>query len=116
MVLPPFRLYGLLGCPHCAQAEQFLRSRQCPVITIIANDDPIASAGILSLTGQTNYPVMCYTPLKEIVKGFEEGVYDRLVKAYHAAAGAGAFDVSPGEQQSQLKAEALSAEATTGAV
>lgn len=101
MLLPPFRLYGLIGCPHCISAEEFLRGRQCPVITIVANDDPIALAGVKALTNEPNYPVLCYTPEKEIIKGFNEGEYERLVKDYRAKLSAGTFDLPLGEQQPQ---------------
>src|SRR5579859_7270179 len=92
-LLPPFRLYGLLGCPHCVQAEAYLRSKQCPVITVISNDDPIATAGVTSVTGSPDFPVLCYIPSKEVIKGFNEGEYERLVRAYRTALSAGAFDL-----------------------
>lgn len=116
MMLPPFRLYGLVGCPHCMTAEAFLRSRQCPVITVISNDDPIATAGVTAVTGAAEFPVLCYTPNKEVLKGFIEGEYERLVADYRTRLSAGAFDIPTGAEQSGAETPAAPAEAATGAV
>ena len=107
MLLPPFRLYALMGCPHCVEAENFLRNRVAPALTVIANDDPIANAGVKQLTGQEQYPVLCCTFNKEIVVGFKPEDYDRVVKLYHTLAGAGAFggaipDSNPSGQQQPI--------------
>jgi hypothetical protein len=115
LLLPVFRLYGLLGCPHCIEAEAYLRSKQVPVMTIIANDDPIASAGVNAILGSLEFPVMCYTPAKEIIKGFNEGEYARLVGVYRAALSAGAFDLPLGTEQPLGQNTPEVAEPTTGA-
>src|ERR1700686_4073111 len=99
--LPPFRLYGLLGCPHCVQAESFLRSRLLPTITVIANGDPIAAAGVKALTGTDEYPVLCCSLDNSIVKGFNEGEYERLNRLFHELAGSGKLAGADGLQQSQ---------------
>lgn len=114
--LPPFRLYGLMGCPHCLNAERFLRSRQCPVIVVIANDDPIALAGVQAAAGTSDFPVLCYTPEKTIIKGFNEGEYGRVVQDYRARLSAGLFDVPTGEQLIGPQAEAPLAPSATGAI
>ncbi|SRR6266404_596879 len=83
-MLPPFRLYGLIGCPHCVQAEQLFRTEGLPVLVVIGNDDPIAEAGVKAVTGKSeaNFPMLVCTFGKQIVEGFKEDEYRKLFDAY----------------------------------
>lgn len=101
--LPPFTLYGLLGCPHCAQAEQYLRVRGIPVNLVVANDDPIADAGIKAVLKEelAQYPVLVNRITKSLQTGFDEGKYRELTDAYFNLAGAGAPNFFGGGQQPQ---------------
>src|SRR6266481_1406411 len=83
-MLPPFRLYGLIGCPHCVEAEQFFRTEGLPVLVVIGNDDPIAEAGVKAVTGKPEaaFPMLVCTFGKQIVEGFKEDEYRKLFDAY----------------------------------
>lgn len=96
MQIPPYTLYGLVGCPHCEAAEQFLRVRNLPVGLVIANEDPIADAGVKELTGGEDYPVLVNKITKSILKGFDEGKYRELAEDFYARSGAGAPNVFGG--------------------
>jgi len=102
-LLPPFRLYGLIGCPHCAEAETFLREKVVPTLVIIANDDIIAIEGIKAVTKKPEaaFPVLCCTFNNEIIEGFKKDEYDRLVKAYHTLFSPSPSNLPAGEQQPQ---------------
>lgn len=82
MQLPPFTLYGLLGCSHCEQAEQFLRARNIPASLVIGNNDPIVAAGIKEVTGTDEYPVLVSRISSEVIKGFKPDQYERVAKIY----------------------------------
>ena len=101
--VPPFTLYGLLGCPHCAQAEQYLRVRGIPVNLVVANEDPIADAGVKAILNesQAQYPVLVNRISKSIQKGFDEGKFRELTDSYFALAGAGAPNFFGGGQLAQ---------------
>lgn len=104
--VPMFRLYGLIGCPHCLEAESFLRNRQVPFLVNLGNGDPIIAAGIKEITKQEGYPVLVVTftnPI-EIITGYKQEDYDRLARLYHQLAGAGAFAVPDSGQQAQPQA------------
>lgn len=96
----PFTLYGLQGCPHCAQAETFLRARSIPTILVLANDDPVAIAGVKALTPEPGdkFPVLVSRITKEVKVGFVEEEYERLARTYFAIAGASASSVFGGGQ------------------
>ena len=84
--MPPFRLYGLFGCPHCAEAEQFLANSGVPVQVLPANEDPIMDGGAAKLfdTGTASYPILVCFPFKEVVVGYKEDAYRRLVEMFKA--------------------------------
>jgi glutaredoxin len=88
-MIAPFRLYGLLGCPHCSTAETFMRDHRLPCEIIIANNDPLISAGNKALTGEDQYPVLLSRITNEVVKGFKVEDYERLDKAFAAQLSAG---------------------------
>lgn len=90
MNLPPFTLYGLIGCPHCEQAEQFLRTRSIPALLMISNEDPIIAAGIKEVTGSDEFPVLVSRLSSEVIKGFKSEDYDRVTKIYFDSVSAGA--------------------------
>lgn len=96
----PFTLYGLQGCPHCAQAETFLRARSIPTILVLANEDPVAIAGVKALTPEPGdkFPVLVSRITREVKVGFVEAEYERLAQTYFAIAGAGASSVFGGGQ------------------
>lgn len=98
--IPPFVLYGLVGCPHCAEAEAYLKKVGVPFSIFIANLDPIAEEGIKKLTGkeEATYPVLLYKVTKEIVVEYKPEEYERLSKSFYALAGASTPSVFSGEQ------------------
>ena len=119
----PFTLYGLLGCPHCSEAEKFLRSRGIATILVIANDDPIAKEGVLAAGREAakakakaagasetetaaaiaavvdEYPVLVSRLTKEIIRGYKQEDYERLANIVFALNGSGAPSVFSGQQQ-----------------
>lgn len=104
--VPFFRLHGLVGCPHCFDAENFLRSRQVPFLVNIGNNDPIIMAGVKEVTQGEQFPILVVTftnPI-EIIVGFKPEDYDRLARLYHQLAGSGAFAVPDSGQQPQQEA------------
>lgn len=116
-ILPPFTLYGLIGCPHCASAERFLQSKLVPYIIVVANGDPVADSGIKKLfeTEQAEYPVLVSRVTNEVKKGFVEGEYERMVQDFISRNVAGASSVFGSEQQLSGEVQAKAAEATAGA-
>ena len=86
----PFRLYGLIGCLHCKNAEEYLRSHRLPAELIIANGDPIITAGAKAVTGSDNYPVLvcAFGGTQEVITGFKQEEYERVDKAFTAFASA----------------------------
>lgn len=121
--LPPFRLYGLLGCPHCGLAEQFLRSQNLPTMIIAANDDPIAEAGVKWAMKQKNpelkddapavFPILVCTFGKQIVEGFKEDEYRRLADAWHILSGTTASINGPSALDSVNSGQQPNGQATT---
>lgn len=105
ITLPHFTLYGLVGCPHCYQAETFLRVRNIPAFLIVSNNDPIIIKGVKEVTGQENYPVLWHRPTNEIVIGFNQEVYERLAKNYFDGVSAGASGLFSGVQQPSTEAQ-----------
>lgn len=123
--LPAFRLYGLLGCPHCAMAQEFFNREQIPVLVVVGNDDPIADAGVRWALAQKNptrgadapaaYPMLVCTFGKQIVEGYREDEYRKLADAYHVLFGTGAPNQVGGGQQLDAEAAPQAAETTAGA-
>jgi len=103
--IPQFTLYGLIGCPHCFQAETFLRARSMPAFLIVSNNDPIIAKGVKEITGQENYPVLWHRLTNEIVIGFNQEVYERLAKNYFDGVSAGASGLFSGVQQPSTEAQ-----------
>lgn len=112
VTIPQFTLYGLLGCPHCSQAETFLRARNIPALLVIANNDPIIIKGIKEVTGQENYPVLWHRASNEIVIGFNQEAYERLAKNHFDLVGANSSGLFGGGQQPSPQAQVPPAEAT----
>lgn len=98
--LPMFTLYGLIGCPHCAVAEQFLKARNIPFIAMFANDDPIIDAGIKAVTGkpESQFPVVLFRQSKEIVVGFKQEDYERLANSFYSLNSTGSPSIFAGQQ------------------
>jgi glutaredoxin len=123
MNISPFVLYGLIGCPHCETAEKYLRARNVPANLIIANDDPIAQQGALAIARQKakdqavgkseeeiaaavaaardEYPLLVSRVTREVINGFKEDDYARVLSAYFAIASTSAPSVFSGQQQPQ---------------
>ena len=96
MSLPPFTLYGVVGNSDCELAEKFLRVRNVPGIIMLADGDPVIQEGIKKVTEseQAEYPVLISRVNQvEVVKGFQEEQYERLVKAYFTSLNANTSSV-----------------------
>lgn len=102
--VPPFTLYGLIGCPHCAEAEAYLRARNLPVNLVVSNEDPIADAGVKAVLGSPMYPVLIYRPTSAILTGFDEGKYSEVANDYFKRLSAGSANVFGSGLQPQPQA------------
>lgn len=102
-LLPPFRLYGQVGCPHCVEAQNFLLKENLPYLVVVTNDDPVADAGLraFSKTGEPKVPLLVCTFSKQIVEGFPNDEYRKLADAYNTLFRPSTPNVSAGEQQPQ---------------
>ena len=97
--LPPVRLYGEEGCPFCQQAVQFFQSNRIPIQGIAVDEDPIIQEGIKAVSKMTDVKipvVVSFLNPKEVILGYSEDGYKRIVEAYRAfiSASAGNFAVS----------------------
>ena len=101
ITIPPFVLYGLIGCPHCNEAEMYLRKAGVPFMSIVSNDDVIIDEGIKKILGleRSEYPVLLYKISKEVVKGFQPDQYERLTKSFYSFVGSSAPSTFSGQQQ-----------------
>lgn len=99
MQFPPFTLYGLIGCPHCVHAEQYLKIRNIPYITMYVNNDPIIISGIKQIVGTEEVPVLVSRISNEVISGFKEPEYERVSKLFYTLAGPSAPSIFAGEQQ-----------------
>lgn len=115
LTLPPFRLYGLVGCRHCMDAEVFMREKAVPVEMIVCNDDPIIQAGIQAHTKQEGYPVLLCRQSHEIITGFQPETYERVVRAYLAVVSASPAGVFSGGQLAVQENPAPAVAPPTGA-
>lgn len=113
-MLPPFTLYGLQGCSHCRSAEQFLKMRGIPFIAMLANDDPIISAGVKQMTGGEEYPVLVSRmDPKEVISRFRPDEYERITKLFYSVNSSSAPSVFDSEQQSVPQAPVQAQTAAT---
>ena len=101
MTLPAFVLYGLFGCPSCAEAEKYLRKIGVPAALMISNEDPIIDAGVVKLTGESRYPVLLYRPTKEVIAGFKPEEYERVARHFYSISSASIPSAFDSQQQSQ---------------
>ena len=106
--LPPVRLYGEDGCPFCQQAVQFFQNNRIPIQGIAVDEDPIIIEGAkFWLRKAQSLPcdadlkasipvVVSFLNPKEVLLGYNEDGYKRIVEAYRAfiSASAGNFAVS----------------------
>lgn len=100
MNIPAFTLYGLIGCHHCEEADNFLRSRNLPYNVVISNNDPIAEAGIkivLKLEEST-YPVLICKLSNEVISGFKREEYERVASDYYTRTSASTSSIFSGRQ------------------
>jgi hypothetical protein len=86
------------------EAEMFLRDNSLPYSAVVANDDPIAQAGVKQLTGAEDFPVLCCTLDRTIVRGFNLVEYKRLLELYRLESGAGAVARANPQQHSDGEA------------
>lgn len=100
MQLPAFVLYGLIGCPHCVEAEAYFRKIGIPFVIVVANEDPIIDEGIKKFSGKeiAEYPVLLYKTTKDIVIGYNPEKYEQLVKSFYALASSSAPSIFGGQQ------------------
>lgn len=100
MSIAPFVLYGLMNCPHCLQAEVYLKKAGVPFTVFVANDDPIADEGIKKITGKetSEYPVLLYKVTKDVVVGYKPEEYERLSKSFYSLVSASSPSVFGGQQ------------------
>jgi len=104
MNLPLFTLYGLIGCPHCSEAERYLSARRIPFLLHISNDDPIANGGVKAVTSKEEYPVLVSkldTKNIEVIVGFKENEYERIVSLFYKSVSASILSIFAGEQPNQ---------------
>ena len=87
----PFKLYGLSQCPHCQSALQFVQQRKLPCEVLIADNDPIVSAGVEKVTGKNEFPVLLSRITSEIITGFKAEDYERLAKIFDTLVRTGAI-------------------------
>jgi glutaredoxin len=98
--IPPFTLYGLIGCPHCVRAEQYLKIRNVPYIAMYINGDPIITEGIKQVTNANQEaPVLVSRLTNEVISGFKEPDYERVAKLFYSLAGISAPSIFGGAEQ-----------------
>ena len=119
-----FRLYGSGGCPHCERAAQFLQHAGVPAQFVETLNDPIVLEGLKKVEGRedTGVPALvCFTPdadgRGEVVVGFKEEDYRRVVDNFRARSSARTFAVSGagGDDSGAAAAVAGEAEQAPGA-
>ena len=93
-MLLPFRLYSLENCPYCSQAKQFLMQNRVQGDEVIADKDPIIEQGAIKLTGKPNFPILVCRLTNEIITGWKQDEYERVLKAYTALYGASTSNLS----------------------
>ena len=99
--VPPVRIYGEVGCPFCEQAIQFFQRNGIPIQGIALDEDPIIREGIKVVSKQSEVKipvVVSFLNPKEVILGYSEDGYKRIVETYRAfvSASAGDFSVSVG--------------------
>jgi glutaredoxin len=93
------RLYGLEGCPSCGQAASFIQSKNLPCEMILANNDPIISAGNKALNnGEDKFPILICNLTKDVIVGFKQEEYDRIWKVIDTLFRTGSLDGAGGRQ------------------
>lgn len=79
-----FKLWGLPGCPHCETAARFFAVRGLNV-QMIPITDPVSKEGIKVVTGEDKIPILWSELTKDVIKGYNENEYKRVVDAYYDA-------------------------------
>jgi glutaredoxin len=102
----PFRLFGLIGCPHCVDAEKYLREKFIPADLIVSNDDPVIAEGVklIGKTSEPQFPVLLYRPTKELIVGFKPEEYERVISHYSSLVRTSAPNTFGGGQQPSQQA------------
>lgn len=86
----PFRLYGLSGCGFCKKSFEYLRAKGVPFQYFTVDGDPLMLEGAKVLTGGDAFPLLITTVTGEtlVIKGFDEGNYERVTAAFLASTSA----------------------------
>jgi glutaredoxin len=92
----PFKLYGLSQCPHCQKALEFIQQHKWPCEVLVADNDPVISAGVEKITGSNNFPVLLSRLTQEFITGFKSEEYERLARVFDTLVRTGAYDGSGG--------------------
>ena len=110
----PFRLYGLPGCQFCEKAAQFLFQEKVPAQLVVVGADPIAQEGIKKVLGSEQITVPCLVSAvgaqAEVIVGFKEEDYRRVVGTFRALTGASAIGTPAAEINNSGEAAAGSVE------
>lgn len=93
-MLLPFRLYSLENCPYCSMAKQFLMQNKVQGDEVVADKDPIIEQGAIKLTGKSNFPILVCRLTNEIITGWKEDEYKRVVATYNALYGTATSNLS----------------------
>ena|SRR5579859_2753313 len=84
------RLYALLNCPHCQIAKAHLTGAGVKFEYVDSGKDPVAQKGIEAILGQSRFPMLVAMPQEgdtQIVVGYNEGEYGRIVGLCRVSAG-----------------------------
>ena len=115
----PFRLYGLPGCQFCEKAAQFLFQEKVPAQLVVVGADPIAQEGIKKVLGSEQITVPCLVSAvgaqAEVIVGFKEEDYRRVVGTFRALTSASAIGAPAAEINNSGEAAAGSVEPPSSA-
>ena len=79
----PFRLYALSNCPFCQNAVDFMTNSGMMSDLYIADNDPIITQGAIRVTGRNQFPILVSRLTNEIVTGWRENDYKRLLEVFN---------------------------------
>ena len=115
-MMAPLRLYKLVGCPKCDEAEVFLAQKGVPGEKNICGElggevDPIVDAGIRARTGLDvgTYPILVCYLTEEVIVGFLPREYERICNAVLARYGASAPAPAPPQGEPVRQGEGVPA-------
>lgn len=87
---PKFRVYALPGCNWCEKAVSYFVQKNVP-FQLVMGTDPVINKGIEGVSGQIppNFPVLVSFVTNEMILGFKEDEYARVIAVYHSGNGTG---------------------------